>query len=258
MMKEEQAMNDDDVSQWNDDFLLLKSTSQNDRPNAPLPPPLVLNIHSHDQVDFIDSSRSNSRCSNASSHLSLGYGDQEKIFINDDDLVSSSDSDSDRINFENNTFNCDDNDEELSLQVNLDYHRSRSSSRSSYRQSSSTRSSSPIPDQSPIVAIDEDINDKKPIQSAPIAIVDDDDNDDDLEIFTSDQPVLPIIPFRNSLQLKTETRQNDIVRDIVNIKYLLNKHDNDDEFIAVMHNPTVFEEVLFDNDNQQVNSFPNS
>ncbi len=258
--EEEQAMNnndDDDVTQWNDDFLLRKSTSQNDRPNAPLPPPIILNMHPFDQVDFIDSSRSNSRCSNISSHLSLGYADQEKIFINEDGLVTSSDSDSDRIHFENDILDCDDdNNEELSLQVNLDYHRSRSSSRSSYRRSCSTRSPSPIPDQSPIVAIDEDINDEKTIQSAPIAIVDDDD--DDLETFTSDQPVLPLIPLRNPIEFKTDKRHNDIVRDIVNIRYLLNEHDNDDEFIAVMHNPTIFEEVLFDNDDQQVNSFLNS
>jgi hypothetical protein len=258
--EEEQAMNnndDDDVTQWNDDFLLRKSTSQNDRPNAPLPPPIILNMHPFDQVDFIDSSRSNSRCSNVSSHLSLGYADQEKIFINEDGLVTSSDSDSDRIHFENDILDCDDdNNEELSLQVNLDYHRSRSSSRSSYRRSCSTRSPSPIPDQSPIVAIDEDINDEKTIQSAPIAIVDDDD--DDLETFTSDQPVLPLIPLRNPIEFKTDKRHNDIVRDIVNIRYLLNEHDNDDEFIAVMHNPTIFEEVLFDNDDQQVNSFLNS
>ena len=39
------------------------------------------------------------------------------------------------------------------------------------------------------------------------------------------------------------------------MRHILNENDNDDEFIAVMHNPTVFEEVLYDNDNyQQVNS----
>ncbi|CAF0963550.1 unnamed protein product [Adineta steineri] len=252
---------DDDVTQWNDDFLLAKSTSHNDRPNAPLPPPLVLNMHLHDQVDFIDSSRSNSRCSNASSHLSIGYADQAQIFINDDELVTSSESDNDydnndKIDFENDIFNCD-NPEEISLQINLDYHSSRSSSRSSSNQHShnSTRTSSPIPDQTPIIAIDEDINEIVPIQPAPIAFNDDDIDDDiddindnDLETFTSDQPVLS---SRYFLELKSQQRQNEIVHDIVNIRHILNERDNDDEFIAVMHNPSVFEEVLFDTDNEQ-------
>jgi hypothetical protein len=39
------------------------------------------------------------------------------------------------------------------------------------------------------------------------------------------------------------------------MRHILNEHDNDDEFIAIMHNPSVFEEVLYDNDEQQVNSF---
>jgi hypothetical protein len=255
---------EDDVTQWNDDYLLGKITLQNDRPNAPLPPPIFLNIHPHDQVDFIDSSRSNSRCSNASSHLSIGYTDQARIFINDDDgLVALSDSDSDhddgddKIDFENDLLTRD-NSEEPCLQVNLDYHRSRSPSHSSYSQSNSpySSSSSPIPDQSPIVAIDEDINEiKNNIQSAPIAIVDDDDNDDDIQAFTSDQPVLSPLPLKNLIEFRNENRQNEIVRDIVNLRHILNDHDNDDEFIAIMHNPTVFEEVLYDNDDRQVNSF---
>jgi hypothetical protein len=254
---------EDDVAQWNDDYLLGKITSQNDRPNAPLPPPIVLNIHPHDQVDFIDTSRSNSRCSNSSSHLSIGYADQAQNFLDDDNgLVTSSDSesnhdDADQIDFKNDLITRD-NSVEPTLQINLDYHRSRSSS--SYSEINSLHSSSlsplPIPDQSPIIAIDDDINEiKNNIQSAPIAIVDDDD-DYDLPLFTSDQPVLsPILPLKNFIELRNENRQNEIVHDIINMRHILNEHDNDDEFIAIMHNPTVFEEVLYDNDDQQVNSF---
>lgn len=260
--------NEDDVTQWNDDYLLEKISLQNNRPNAPLPPPIVLNIHPHDQVDFIDSSRSNSRCSNASSRLSNGYTDQARIFLNDDDeLVTSSDSENDdydnadKIDFENDLLTRD-NSEEPSLQVNLDYHPSRSSSFSD--DNNSTHSSpSPIliPDQSPIIAIDEEINEtKNSIQSAPIAIVDDDDEDDvdddnDLPFFTSSQPVLAPIPIKNFIELRNEYRQNEIIHDVINMRHLLTEHDNDDEFIAIMHNPTVFEEVLYDNDDQQVNSF---
>jgi hypothetical protein len=241
---------EDDVTQWNDDDLLERITSQNTRPNAPLPPPIVLNIHSDDQVNFIDSSRSNSRCSNGSSHLSVGYADQARIFINDDDgLVPSSDSESDhenddRIYFEDDRLTRDNSDEEPSLQVNLDYHRSKSSS--------------PILDQSPIIAIDDDINEsKKDIQIAPIANVDDEDENDneDLLIFTSDRPVLSPIPLKNLLELRNEYRQNEIIHDIISIRHILNEHNNDDEFLAVMHNPTVFEEVLYDHDDeQQVNT----
>jgi hypothetical protein len=257
---EEMHNNDDedDVTQWNDDYLLGKITLQSDRPNAPLPPPIVLNIHPHDQVDFIDTSRSHSRCSNASSHLSIGYADQAQIFINDDDgLVTSSDSESDHddiIQFENDIFNHD-SDEETSLQVNLDYHPSKSSSHSSY----SPRSLSPsIPDQSPIISMDEETNESKTsIPAAPIAHVDDDDDDEDLPTFTSDQPVLSPIPSKNVFQVRNENRQHDIVHDIINMRHMINEHDNDDEFIAIMHNPTVFEEVLYDGNDQQVNSFLN-
>ncbi|CAF5163327.1 unnamed protein product, partial [Rotaria sp. Silwood1] len=92
---EEINKDDDDVTLWNDDFILGKTSSQNDRPNAPLPPSIALNLDQHDQVDFIDSSPSNSICSNGSSHLSIGYNDQARIFINDDDFVTSSDDDKD-------------------------------------------------------------------------------------------------------------------------------------------------------------------
>ena len=252
---------DDDVAQWNDDLLLGKVNLPTDRPNVPLPPPILLNIHSHDQVDFIDSSRSNSRCSNATSHLSIGYDDQERIFLNDDELVTSSDSDSDHedndntnINFKNDLLNRYDS-EEPTLEINLDYHRSRASLNSP---NISTRSTSAIPDQSPIVAIDEDINEIKSIQSAPIAIVDDDVDDiddDDLQTFTSDEPVLPIFPLRNLIQIKTEKRQSEIVHDIIDMRHILNDHDNDDEFVAIMHNPSVFEDTLYDDHDEQVNFF---
>jgi hypothetical protein len=236
---------EDDVTQWNDDYLLGKIVLQNDRPNAPLPPPIVLNNHSTDQVDFIDSSRSHSRCSNASSQLSIGYADQAQIFINDDDgLVTSSDSESDHddiIQFENDIFNHDSDEE--------------TSSHSSY----SPRSLSPsIPDQSPIISMDEETNESKTsIPAAPIAHVDDDDDDEDLPTFTSDQPVLSPIPSKNFFQVRNENRQHDIVHDIINMRHMINEHDNDDEFIAIMHNPTVFEEVLYDGNDQQVNSFLN-
>jgi prune family protein 2 len=246
---------EDDVTQWNDDDILGKITSQNNRPNAPLPPPIVLNIHSDDQVNFIDSSRSNSRCSTASSHLSIGYADQAQIFINDDDeLVSPSDSDDDdRIHWENDRLTRENSDEEPSLQVNLDYPRSRSSS--SNHSDNSPRSISPsILDQSPILAIDDDANEsKKEFQSAPIANVDDED-DEDLPIFSSDQPVLSPIPFKNLFELRNEYRQNDIIHDIINMRHIINEHDNDDEFVAIMHNPTVFEEVLYDHDDEQQKS----
>ncbi|CAF2921615.1 unnamed protein product [Rotaria sp. Silwood2] len=238
---------DDDVTLWNDDFILGKTTVQNDRPNAPLPPPIALNLDLHNQVDFIDSSLSNSICSNDSSRISIGYTDEARIFVNDDYFVTSSESDNDdddKIHFENNTFNYDHNDE-LSLQINLDYQRSRSSSD---HQSPCTYSSSPIPDQSPTVDIDDDVHEIKPLQSVPIATMDD---DNDLETFTSDQPVLSRISLENLLRLKHETRQNEIVHDIIQMRHMFNEHDNDDEFIAVMHNPSIFEQVLYDNDHQQ-------
>ncbi|CAF3470765.1 unnamed protein product [Rotaria socialis] len=242
---------DDDVTQWNDDFILRKTTSQNNRPTALLPPlPIALNLNLHDQVDFIDSSRSNSRCSNDSLHLSIGYHDQARIFIEDDedhdDLSTSSDSNNneDEVHFENDISNLD-NIEDISLQINLDYHRSRSSSESSYQENHCSHSSSPIPDESPIIAIDEDIHETKPLQSAPIALLND---ENDLETFTSNQPILSIISLENLSQLRNQLRQNEIIHDIIDMRYILNEHDNDDDFLAVMHNPSIFEEVLYDNE----------
>ena len=90
----------EDVEQWNDEHLLEITTASKIQP-------LTNEEHSSlnlpfDQVDFIDSSRSHSRCSNASSHLSGGYADQARQFLSDDELMSSSDSD-------NNDDDMDDN-----------------------------------------------------------------------------------------------------------------------------------------------------
>ena len=257
------AGDDDDVTQWNDDFLLAKPNAQHDRPHAPSPPLLPLNSHPHDQVDFIDSSRSASRCSNASSHLSNGYNDQGRIFLNDDELVTSSDSDDEsnheihdeKVNIDDAIFDRD-HDEELSLQINLDQPRSRSLSRSS----SSTRSSSPLPDQSPIVAIDDEVYETKPLPVAPIAQVDDDDDeeqDDEEQEENADlplnQPVLAKLPWKDLLESHYERRRRDeLVHDIIDCRHIYEEHENDDEFIAVMHNPLVFEEVLHDIDDRQV------
>ena len=267
---------DDDVTQWNDDDLLTKATLQNDRPNAPLPPRLFLNVQTNDQVDFIDSSRSNSRCSNASSHLSNGYTDQARIFINDDDgLVTSSSSSSsansefdeqDRqdIHDDDEIFIRDSDEEELPLQINLDYDRSRSVSTSSSSDSSQSILSS-IADQSPIIAMDEDIVEtKKVLPSAPMAVVDDEEDIDDQQQeeeeeqqqqYNNNQPLISLNPLKTLLDLRNEQHKNHIVHDIVNIQHVFNEHNNDDEFLAIMHNPTIFEEVLRDHDDQQVNFF---
>lgn len=252
----------DDVTHWNDEDLLSKTTLRIDRPNAPLPPQIISNLDSDNQVNFIDSSRSNSRCSNVSSHLSFGYADQARIFLNDDGLVTSSDSESDHedenINhWENDRLTHDSGDEEFSLQVNLDYHPSPSMSSTTSRTDSLRSPESPIPDQSPIVPIDEENQQPNTdIPSAPMANADeedDDDDDEDLPIFSSDQPVLSPIPLKNLFQLKNENRQMEIAHDIVSMRHLLDEHENDDEFLAIMHNPTVFEDVLYVDDDQQVN-----
>jgi len=245
---------DDEVAQWNDDLILDTTSSNVNYQMNRINSPLVSAVHPFDQVDFIDSSRSNSRCSNASSHLSVGYADQAHVFMSDDELVTSSDSDDDddnnnqgdMMNLDCDIFDRDDN-EELCLQVNLDDHRSPSS----FSKSSSRHSSSPILDKTPIVDIDEDHNE---LQIAPIAALDD---DDDLQTFISDQPVLPILisPIKNPMELKIEKRTNGLVHDIINMRHLLNENEHDDEFIAVMHNPKMFEQVLYNNnsdDDQKV------
>jgi hypothetical protein len=239
---------DNEVEQWNDDHILDTTTSkvnpQINREN----PPLVLPIHPFDQVDFIDASRSNSRCSNVSSHLSVGYADQARQFLSDDGLLTSSDSDNDDndniINIDCDTSNRDEN-EDICLQVNLDNHRSFSP----FSKSNSTRSSSPIPDDTPIVDIDEDNTESKPLRIAPIAALDEDDENDD----DDSQPILSYIPssIRNLFQLKIDQQQNDLVHDIINMRHLFNENNRDDEFIAIMHNPKIFEDVLYD-DNQKV------
>ncbi|CAF4232786.1 unnamed protein product [Rotaria sp. Silwood2] len=266
---------DDEVTQWNDDNILHSNSSninsQTNRTNLPL----ILQMHPFDQVNFIDSSRSNSRCSNVSSHLSFGYTDQARVFISDDGLVTSSDSDAndnsdDDMNLDSNTLNRNDNEElclkvndgddnnnneELCLQVNLDDHRSVSS----YSKGNSTRSASPASNETPIVDIDEDNDENndesKTLQIAPIAAMDDED-EDDIQTCQSDQPVLPTITpnIKNFLELRTEQRQNEIVHDIINMRHLLNENNHDDEFIAIMHNPRIFEDVLYDHDNNNNNN----
>ena len=248
----------DDVTQWNDEDLLRRTTFRTDRPNAPLPPSqLNTNLQSDQQVNFIDSSRSGSRCSNASSHLSFGYADQARVFLNDDDGLVSSSSDSENdyeqenVNiWENVRFSRENSDEDISLQVNLDYHPSRLIS-----PASSPRSASSIPIRSPIVAIDEEIHvSNTNIPSAPMANVDDEDDvDEDLPILPSDQPILSPVPLKNLFQLKTENRQMEIVHEVINMRHIFDEHENDDEFLAIMHNPTVFEDVLYVDDDQQVN-----
>ena len=144
-------------------------------------------------------------------------------------------------------------DEELSLQVNLDYHPPPSRSFSSSQNDSPFSIPSPIPDRSPIVAIDEYLHESKTdIQSAPMANVDDDDEEEeDVPMLTFDQPVLSPIPLKNLFQMRNDNRQTEIAHDIIHMRHLFNEHENDDEFLAVMHNPTVFEEVLYVDDDQQ-------
>ena len=240
-----------EVEQWNDDLILNTTPASNiNQENSSR----NLHLHPIDQVDFIDTSRSNSRCSNASSHLSGGYADQARQFLSDDgELLTSSESDNDDDDEDDNLpdFKCDTisdvENEDLCLQVNLDHHHSHSP----FSQSNSTRSSSPIPDETPILDIDEENNESKPLQNAPIAALDDDDDDDDtsdLPIFISDQPVLPYLPsnIKNLIELKVENRQNDLVRDIIHMRHLFNENNHNDEFLAIMHNPKIFEEVLSD------------
>ncbi|CAF0999358.1 unnamed protein product [Rotaria sordida] len=259
---------DDEVTQWNDDNILHSSSSninsQTNRTNLPL----ILHMHPFDQVDFIDSSRSNSRCSNVSSHLSFGYADQARIFISDDGLMTSSDSDDndnndDDMNLDSDTFNhnneelClqvnDDDNEDVCLQVNLDDNRSVSSS----SRSNSTCSILSASNEVPIIDIDDDNDESKNLQIAPIAAMDDEDeNENDLQIFQSNQSILPTITsnIKNLLELKNEQRKNEIVHEIINMRHLLNENNHDDEFIAIMHNPRIFEEVLYDHDNSNNNN----
>lgn len=249
---------EDDVTQWNDDFILAKTTLQTERPKAPLPPSTLSNINSNEQVDFIDSSRSNSRCSNASSDLSIGYTDQARMFVNanddNDHFETSSDSDNDddddEVTFKNHLLNRE-NSEESSLQINLDNFESRSAP---HRSNSSERSSSSIPDKLSITIRDEDTYEMK---SKPLTATTVIHNDDchDLEESTADQSHASTLPMENLFQSDEQQRKQEIIQDIINIRHLLNEHDNDDEFIAVIHNPRIFEELLYGNENKQVNSF---
>ncbi|CAF3714925.1 unnamed protein product, partial [Didymodactylos carnosus] len=52
--------------------------------------------------------------------------------------------------------------------------------------------------------------------------------------------------------LRNISRTAGIVQDVLNLRNLITEHENDDEFVAVMHNPTMFEEILHNNDIQQI------
>ncbi|UJR15840.1 hypothetical protein I4U23_002766, partial [Adineta vaga] len=265
---------DDEVAQWNDDLILHTTSSNINVQPQRINSPLVLNINPFDQVNFIDSSRSPSQCSNVSSQLSMGYADQARTFMSDDELETSSDSDADNndrndedddehvMNFNCDTFERDDS-EDICLKVNLDVHRSPSST----SRSNSTRSLSPIPDETSIVDIDEENNEEKILQVAPIAALDDEeddvtaaatdddddddgDNNNDLQMHRSNQPIFPTLTsnVKNLVELQFNIHQNELIHEIINMRHLLNENNQDDEFLAVMHNPKVFEEILYKHD----------
>ncbi|CAF3218399.1 unnamed protein product [Rotaria socialis] len=288
---------DNEVTNWNDDTLLRTNSSNINAQTNQTDHPLILRMHPMDQVDFIDSSRSNSRCSHVSSHLSFGYNDQARIFRSDDDeLVTSSDSDdddddnnddtinidsnlfnqNDKMNLDSNTFNQDDN-EDLRLEVNLDDHRSVSS----FSKSDSVRSASSIAHETPIIDIDDDDDDidqsktlqivpitsmdddhhaSNTLQVAPMAALDDEDENDDFQTFQSEQPVLPMISsnINGLFELMHEQRKTDIVHDIIHMRHLFDENNHDDEFIAIMHNPKIFEEVLYEHDDDNNNNNNNN
>ncbi|CAF4833810.1 unnamed protein product, partial [Rotaria magnacalcarata] len=77
------------------------------------------------------------------------------------------------------------------------------------------------------------------LQVAPIAALDDEDENDDLQTFRSEQPVLPMISsnIKGLFELKHEQRKTDIVHDIIHMRHLFDENNHDDEFIAIMHNP---------------------
>lgn len=249
---EENDDDDNEVEQWNDEHLLETASSK----ALPLingeHPVVNLPNNPFDQVDFIDSSRSHSRCSNASSHLSGGYADQARQFLSDDELMSSSDSDNnddvdydDQTNMNNHvndipgeTINDDDDDDDICLQVDLDDHRSISSS----SESNSIRSTPSIPDETPIVDIDHIEVETKDQQIAPIAALDDEDDND--EPF---QPVLPNshVDLKTLIDLKTTQHRNELIHDIIHMRHFFNDNNHNDEFLAIMHNPQIFEDVLF-------------
>ena len=246
---------DHEVTHWNE-FTIFDTVPTKVTDEHP-PSAIHSQLHPFDQVNFIDSSRSNSRCSNVSSHLSGGYADQARMFLSDDGLVTSSESEDDddddddrhqMVDLPDDTFVRDDSDEPR-LHVILDERRSRSSSPSS---SDDISRDSPLSvDQSPIGAIDDE-HEPNPVHIAPIAALDD---DDDLPTFMSDQPILPLLTSSTKTwtDLKGERRRTDIAHDILHIRQLLNDHDDDDEFIAVMHNPSIFEQVLHEqHDDQKV------
>ena len=97
-----------------------------------------------------------------------------------------------------------------------------------------------------------------------MAVVDDEEDIDDQQQeeeeeqqqqYNNNQPLISLNPLKTLLDLRNEQHKNHIAHDIVNIQHVFNEHNNDDEFLAIMHNPTIFEEVLRDHDDQQVNFF---
>jgi len=249
---------DQEVAQWNDDLIMNTTHSQvNSLVNV--------NLNPIDQVDFIDTSRSNSRCSNNSFHLTIGYADQARQFLSDDgDLLTSSESENDDddnlvINLTNDLSENEDDDNDICLQINLDNNRADSPSSHSI---STHSSSSPIPDQTPILDIDEE----NPIEIAPIAALDDEEEEDDedvvetidtypnLPLFIPEQPVLADLRsnLKTLIQFQHNHHQNELVHDIIQMRHLFNENNHDDEFLAIMHNPAIFEEVLSVDDNEKV------
>ncbi|CAF1131856.1 unnamed protein product [Adineta ricciae] len=245
--EEENVDVDDEVAQWNDDLILHTASSNTNVQPPRINAPLILNINPLDQVDFIDSSRSQSQCSNMSSQLSFGYADQAQTFMSDDGLETSSASDDDEHNNADEhvmNFDCDtselDDKEDIRLEVNLDDHRSSYST----SKSNSIRSSSPIPDETPIIDMDEETNDEKPIQVAPIAALDDEENvESDVDV--------PMANFQNPAELQANRDRNDLIHEIITMRHLLDENEQDDEFLAVMHNPTMFEEIIYEDNNQE-------
>ena len=165
-------INDQEVEQWNDEHILDMNISNKNSQ-------LIRNFH-FNQVDFIDTSRSNSRCSDISLDINNGYADQAHTFLSDDEHITSSDSDDNLNNINCDNVNPDETEDDICLQVNLgnndDQHHPRSISPYSQSSNNSGRhSSSSNPDETPIMDIDEDSNESNNLQIAPIAALDDED-----------------------------------------------------------------------------------
>ena len=244
---------DDDVTQWNDDFILKRPTTHSDRSNASLPASTLLNLHAHEQVDFIDTSRSQSPSSNASSHLSTGYNDSARIYVHDDELLTPSDSDDEDDDDDDQPDNDNglvddfdtferDRSEEISLQINLvDHDSSRSRSSSASRR----RSSPSSPDRSPIAAIDDDIPETKAIPTAPMALMDDDGDSSN----HSGSFVGSARSNKASLAFDHVRRPAEAASDSTGSPHV---SDDDDEFLSMMHDPSTFDDVSYGIDQYQV------